>query len=89
MTHSVDSLNIDILVFLGITDCSSIPVCPPDVYHWFSGIRSSLHSQHLRLTSRQKRILIREKSESDSFLLGRGNLGDVGRYRCDLISAFS
>jgi hypothetical protein len=44
MTHSVDSLNIYILVLLGITDCSSIPVCPPDINHRFSGIRSSLHS---------------------------------------------
>lgn len=49
MTHSIDSLNIHILIFLSIAYRCSIPISSPNINHWLSSIRSSLEGEDLRL----------------------------------------
>jgi len=50
MTHSIDSLNIDILIFLSIANRRSIPISAPNINSRLGSIRSSLEDEDLRLT---------------------------------------
>jgi hypothetical protein len=72
-THSITSLNIHILVFLGIADTSGIPISSPDINNRLSSIRSSLEGDDLGLTGWKCCIGIEQECESYSLLLGRGD----------------
>jgi hypothetical protein len=50
MTHSIDSLNVYILVILGIAYRCSIPISSPNINHRLGSIRSSLEGEDLCLT---------------------------------------
>jgi hypothetical protein len=73
-THSINSLNIHILIFLSIADTSGIPISSPNINHWFSSIRSSLEGEDLRLALRKCCIGIEKEGESYSLLFRRGDL---------------
>ena len=77
MTHSIDSLNIHILIFLGIANRRSIPISSPNVNHRLGSIRSSLEDEDLRLTLWELRVGIEKEGESYSLLLWRGDFCGV------------
>jgi len=77
MTHSIDSLNIHILIFLSIANTSSIPISSPNINNWLGGIRSSLEDEDLRLTLWELRVGIEKEGESYSLLLWRGDFCGV------------
>jgi hypothetical protein len=72
-THSIDSLNIDVLIFLSIAYRRSIPISSPNINNRLSSIRSSLEGEDLRLTLGKCCIGIEQECESYSLLLGRGD----------------
>jgi hypothetical protein len=73
MTHSINSLNIYVLIFLRIADTSGIPISSPDINNRLSSIRSSLEGEDLRLTLGKCCIGIEKECESYSLLFGRGD----------------
>jgi hypothetical protein len=72
-THSINSLDIHILIFLSIADTSGIPISSPNINHRLSSIRSSLEGEDLGLTGWKCCIGIEKEGESYSLLLRRGD----------------
>jgi hypothetical protein len=77
MTHSINSLNIYILVFLSIANRRSIPISSPNINNRLSSIRSSLEGEDLRLTLGQLCVGIEKECESYGLLFRRGDFCDV------------